>query len=74
MPPADVQRRSLTLQSAASPPPASCAALFTWALDRPISDEQARRCAKRQQGRSWEVVESELGALGEFKKLGLKYV
>ncbi|KAF5843285.1 hypothetical protein DUNSADRAFT_87 [Dunaliella salina] len=32
--------------------------LLCWALDRPITREQAMGCARRQQGRSWEIVES----------------
>lgn len=40
------------------------AELFTWVLDVPISEEQAMRCAKREPGRSWEAIESELHKLG----------
>ncbi|KAK9797754.1 hypothetical protein WJX73_006847 [Symbiochloris irregularis] len=38
--------------------------LFTWALDTPITREQAMRCAKREPGRSWEAIERELHKLG----------
>eukprot|EP00967_Tisochrysis_lutea_P083118 scaffold115378_cov17-Tisochrysis_lutea.AAC.1 len=42
-----------------------CAELLCWALDRPITREQAMGCARRQQGRSWEIVESAVRDLGE---------
>ena len=41
------------------------AALFSWVANRPISVDQAMRCAKREPGRSWEALEPELNKLGE---------
>ncbi|KAK9846401.1 hypothetical protein WJX81_003049 [Elliptochloris bilobata] len=38
--------------------------LFTWASGRVITKEEAMRCAKREPGRSWEAIESELTKLG----------
>ena len=40
--------------------------LFGWALGRNVSEEEAKRCAKREPGRSWEALEGEMAALGEF--------
>ena len=40
------------------------AELLTWVLEEPISKDQAMRCAKREPGRSWEAIESELKKLG----------
>lgn len=42
------------------------AELFTWALDKPISDEEARECACRQPGRSWHINETKLSEMGEL--------
>ncbi len=41
-----------------------CADLFTWALGRLVTDDEARSCACRQQGRSWQVKETRLAELG----------
>ena len=41
------------------------AELFGWVLDRDISQDQAMRCAKREPGRSWEALETELNKLGQ---------
>ena len=41
------------------------ATLFTWASGKAVSDEEAKRCAKRDPGRSWEAIESEMVAIGE---------
>lgn len=41
------------------------AGLFTWAIQRPITKEQAMRCAKREPGRSWEALDTELQRLSE---------
>lgn len=41
-----------------------CAELLTWVLGEPISKDQAMRCAKREPGRSWEAIDSELKKLG----------
>lgn len=38
--------------------------LFGWALGRPVSEDEAKRCAKREPGRSWEALEVEMNALG----------
>ncbi|KAK9909115.1 hypothetical protein WJX75_007371 [Coccomyxa subellipsoidea] len=38
--------------------------LFTWIMERPITKDQAMRCAKREPGRSWEAIGSELRRLG----------
>ena len=44
----------------------SSAVLFSWVVEpRVISIDQAMRCAKREPGRSWEALESELNKLGE---------
>ncbi|KAL4443494.1 hypothetical protein ABPG75_011231 [Micractinium tetrahymenae] len=40
------------------------AELFTWALGRPVDEEQTKKCAKREPGRSWEALEGELAAIG----------
>ncbi|KAK9820348.1 hypothetical protein WJX72_009310 [[Myrmecia] bisecta] len=40
--------------------------LFTWATGKEITKDQAMRCAKREPGRSWEAIESELNKLGIF--------
>ena len=40
------------------------AALFSWALNRRVSKDEAMRCARRQPGRSWELVDEELRKLG----------
>ncbi|RMZ57724.1 hypothetical protein APUTEX25_000567, partial [Auxenochlorella protothecoides] len=40
------------------------ATLLSWAAGRPVSEEAARRVAKREPGRSWEAIEPELHALG----------
>ena len=40
--------------------------LFNWVLEpKRITVDQAMRCAKREPGRSWEAIESELNKLGE---------
>lgn len=44
--------------------PSLLAELLCWALDRPITHEQAMTTARRQQGRSWEIVESAVRDLG----------
>ena len=42
------------------------AELFNWVLEpKRITVDQAMRCAKREPGRSWEAIESELNKLGE---------
>ena len=41
------------------------AELFTWVLGKTITTEQAMNCAKREPGRSWESIDSELKKLGE---------
>lgn len=38
--------------------------LFIWGTGKHITAEQAMRCAKREPGRSWEAVETELRSLG----------
>ncbi|DBA99084.1 TPA: hypothetical protein ACH3X1_014218 [Trebouxia sp. C0004] len=44
-----------------------CAILFSWVVEpRAISIDQAMRCAKREPGRSWEALESELNKLGLY--------
>lgn len=43
-----------------------CSTLFSWVANRPITVDQAMRCAKREPGRSWEALESELNKLGLF--------
>ena len=40
------------------------AALFSWALGRPIDVAQAKRCATRKPGMSWEADRQELHKLG----------
>jgi hypothetical protein len=50
--------------------------MLCWALDRPITRDQAMNCARRQQGRSWEIVESavrDLGACTARKLYKLSY-
>lgn len=39
-----------------------------------ITVDQAMRCAKREPGRSWEAIESELNKLGELAKACLAAV
>ena len=40
--------------------------LFNWVLEpKKITVDQAMRCAKREPGRSWEAIESELNKLGK---------
>ena len=38
--------------------------LFSWALGRTVSKDEAMRCARRQPGRSWETVDQELHNMG----------
>ena len=40
------------------------AELFSWVSEQPITREQAMRCAKREPGRSWEAINSEIRKLG----------
>ena len=40
--------------------------LFSWATGGIITREQAAACAKRKQGKSWEVVHHELAKLGVY--------
>eukprot|EP00884_Botryococcus_braunii_P013755 jgi/Botrbrau1/22380/Bobra.0002s0057.1 len=40
--------------------------VFSWATGRPVSAQQAKQCAKREPGRSWEAIESELHKLGVY--------
>ena len=40
------------------------AELFTWASGRNISRKEAMRCARRDPGRSWEAIYSEMDKLG----------
>jgi hypothetical protein len=40
------------------------AELFAWGTGKEITADQARRCAKREPGRSWESVKSELDDMG----------
>ena len=42
-----------------------CTELFTWVTGRPVTTEQAMKCAKREPGRSWEAIDSELAKLGQ---------
>ncbi|KAK9842895.1 hypothetical protein WJX74_004055 [Apatococcus lobatus] len=42
------------------------AVLFSWATGVPITRDQAMRCAKREPGRSWEALDSELAKLGLY--------
>ena len=43
------------------------AELFNWVLEpKKITVDQAMRCAKREPGRSWEAIESELNKLGKL--------
>ncbi|CAK0749175.1 hypothetical protein CVIRNUC_001890 [Coccomyxa viridis] len=39
------------------------AELFTWISEQPITRDQAMRCAKREPGRSWEAITSEIRRL-----------
>lgn len=39
--------------------------LLTWVTGRPITSEQAKKCAKREPGRSWEALPEELHKLGK---------
>lgn len=49
-------------------PSSSClAALFSWVTGTVITKEEAMRCAKREPGRSWEAIDSELAALGALR-------
>ena len=48
------------------------AELFSWATGRKITIEQAMRCAKRDPGRSWEAIESELAKHGNSRRLGME--
>ena len=41
-----------------------CVELFSWVTCRTIRREEAARCAKREPGRSWEAIDSELANLG----------
>lgn len=41
------------------------AELLTWATGREISKADAMRCARREPGRSWQAIPSELTRLGE---------
>ncbi|KAL0054150.1 hypothetical protein WJX82_004523 [Trebouxia sp. C0006] len=44
-----------------------CSTLFSWVVEpRVISIDQAMRCAKREPGRSWEALDSELNKLGLY--------
>jgi hypothetical protein len=40
--------------------------LFSWAVGKRISREQAAGCARRKQGKSWEVIPHELAKLGIY--------
>lgn len=43
------------------------AELFNWVLEpKKISVDQAMRCAKREPGRSWEAIETELNKMGKL--------
>lgn len=44
---------------------ATSAELFSWVAGRRIDKEQAMQCAKREPGRSWEAMDSELARLGK---------
>ncbi len=46
------------------------AELFTWVLEKKVSEEQAMRCAKREAGRPWEANEPELHKLGMYYRKG----
>lgn len=52
-----VKASLLLLKCCCSVPITCCAALFRWATGRDFSQEEARQCAKRLPGRSWEAVE-----------------
>ena len=41
------------------------AELFTWISEQPITRDQAMRCAKREPGRSWEAITSEIRRLSK---------
>ena len=41
------------------------AELFSWVAGKQIDKEQAMQCAKREPGRSWEAIDSELACLGK---------
>jgi hypothetical protein len=41
------------------------AQLFTWALDRPVTEDEAMLCVYHSVGQSWAAVEEELAKLGE---------
>jgi len=41
-----------------------CAELFSWISEQPVTREQAMRCAKREPGRSWEAITTEIRKLG----------
>lgn len=40
------------------------AELFSWAMGRPVDEESTKKCAKREPGRSWEALDSELANIG----------
>lgn len=40
------------------------AELFSWISEQPITRDQAMRCAKREPGRSWEAITSEIRKIG----------
>jgi hypothetical protein len=40
------------------------AELFSWAVGRVVTPDEARRAAKREPGRSWEALEGEMHAMG----------
>lgn len=42
------------------------AELFSWGTDKVVTGEECKRVAKREPGRSWEAIESELTALGAY--------
>ena len=46
------------------------AGLFTWASGRTITKREAMRCARRDPGRSWEAIHSELDKLGACTNAG----
>ena len=50
--------------------PCAGAELLTWVLQKPIPKSGAMRCAKREPGRSWEAIESELKKLGALAPCG----
>lgn len=43
---------------------AQLAELFSWVTGYNIRPDQAAQCAKREPGRSWEAIDSELANLG----------